>query len=688
MAVIGKIREQSTLVLIIIGGAIIAFILTDLFSAKAGGGQGPINLAEINGESISPQEFDERVNQAYDNYTQRTQQELDERTKSSLRESVWNEIMADKLLGNEMEKLGVQVTTKELFDMVQGENPHPQVLQAFTDPNTGQFNRDQVVRFLQDLDANETQKTQWVEFERALKRNRRMEKYNNLIKEGLYTPSALATMQAKENSGAIAMKYIYKPYTSIVDSTISLSESDIEAYYNEHKEEYEQKASRKIAYAYLPVVPSDKDQADAKLWVENTAEKFKEAKNDSTFVNANSDARFDPTYYSQKYGPAGVDTLLWNQEVGYVAEPKLVGDVWSIYKVKSTKVAPDSVRARHILISTQTRPEETAKQTADSVLNLLQGGATIESLISLSEDPVSAENGGDLNWFAEGGMIKPISDTAFAANVGEFKITQSQFGYHIIEVTDKTDDVKKIQIATITRAIEPSRETFEELFNKANSFSINVKDMESFKAEITAQNLQQRSAVLASEDNTIQGLTSSRDLTRWVKEANEGDVSEAKDVGDAFAVAIVESVDEEGISPLDKVRNRIEYLARVDKKAEVLKKEMEGGASIGELAGNTGLSVENANLTFASPAIPAVGLEPTVVGVASSLAEGEMSEPIQGANGVFVIQIDKKTDPNQVDIAQVRTSYANGVNARVDNGAVLTAIKEKSNLTDNRSKFY
>jgi peptidyl-prolyl cis-trans isomerase D len=688
MAIIGKIRERSFLVLIIIGIAILAFVLTDLFSAKSNGQQAPPSIAEINGQQISPQEFEYKVQKGYENYQKQTKQELDERTKSSIRESVWAEMSSDILVGEQLEELGINVTSKELMDLVSGDNPHPQVRQAFTDPNTGQFNPNAVIQFLQNLDNDEATKVQWVDFEQALKRNHRMDKYNTLVKKGIYTPSALANVKYNENNGALAFKYVYKPYTAIEDSAADLTESEISSFYKKTKSEYEQKASRKIAYAYFPIVPSSDDQAEAKQWADRMYGDFKTNSNDSTFVNANSDAGFIPVYYSELNAPVGVDTTLWDQDSAYVAGAKLIGSTWSISKVKAIKIAPDSVKARHILISSQIRTRELAEKTADSVMMALQGGVAFDSLVVLSDDDVSAEKGGDLDWFAEGMMVKPFNDAAFTAEIGEYKKAESQFGFHIIEVTEKLEDVKKIQIATITREVLPSKATYADLFNQANSFSINVADMESFAAELTKNNLQQRSAILNESDNLVQGLDASRDLARWTQNAKEGDVSEAKDVDGAFVVAIVENVDAEGLSTLDKVRNRVEFLARQEKKADMLSKELVDASEISELATKTGLTVENVNVTFASPSIAGIGLEPKVVGAAWSLTPGQLSQPIAGNNGVFVVSVDKKVDAGEPNLSEIRLSESRGIAAKVDNGAVYNALKEKADLIDNRTKFY
>ena len=688
MAIIGKIREQSFLVLIIIGIALLAFMLTEYFSANSNGQQAPISIAEINGQQISPQEFEYKVQKGYENYQKQTQQELDDRTKSTIRESIWAEMSSDILVGEQLEELGIRVTTKELMDLVSGDNPHPQVRQSFTDPSTGQFNGDAVIQFLQNLDNDETTKAQWVDFERALKRNHRMDKYNTLIKKGIYTPSAFAKAKNKESNGAMAFKYIYKPYTSIDDASVEVSESEVSAFYNKTKSDYEQKANRKIAYAYFPIVPSVEDQAETKQWVDKIYSEFQSNANDSTFVNANSDQNFNPIFYSKANAPLGLDTALWDKDSAFVAVPQLVGNTWSISKVKATKTAPDSVRASHILIGTQNRTKEIAEKTADSIMTAIQNGASYESLLSLSDDKQSAEKGGDLDWFAEGFMLPGINDAAFSAEIDEVMKVESQIGFHIMKVTEKLPAVKKIQIATITREIKPSKGTYADLFNQANSFSINVTDMESFREELTKNNLQQRSAVLSEKDNLVEGLGSSRDLARWTQASAEGDVSEAKDVEGAFVVAIVENVDEEGSAPLDKVRNRVEFLARQEKKAEILKKELADASDIGTLAGKTGLSVENANVTFASPAIASIGLEPKVVGAAWALTPGQLSQPIAGNSGVFVVSVDKNVDAGEANVIQIRQNEFRAISSRIDNGSVYNALKEKSNLVDNRSKFY
>jgi|SRR5690554_4653577 len=694
MAITGKIRERSTLVLIIIGGAIMAFVLTDLFSAQGGGQQGPMNIAEINGTKVSPTEFDFRLQQAYENYqaNMETEAALDEETKSQIREQVWNNLLSEILLDSQMDNLGINVTSKELFDMVQGDNPHPQIVQAFRNPETGQFDKAAVVQFLQNLNDNPEMKQRWIGFEQALKKEQRSEKFANLIVKGMYVPTELAKMDATEKDQKVSFKYVRKPYSLISDTSIEVSKKEIQSYYDAHKSDFIEKASRKLLYAYFPVAPSEQDIAITERNVNELYERFSKTENDSIFVILNSDRNFDPTFYSYEDAPEGIDSAFWLEDIGYMEGPINNNNRYTINKLSKRKMAPDSVKARHILINIEDRTIEKAEAIADSLLEMLNSGTKMEDIaLENSDDVASAREGGDVGWFTEGVMVKPFSDTAFAAEIGSFHKVLTQFGFHLIEVTDKTELKSKVQIASISINTEPGKETYAEVFNKANSFSIEANDLESFNELVRENNVQRRAVVLDEGASTISGLGASRDLVRWARDAREGDVSEAYDVDDAFVVAVMENVSKDGVAPLEKVKNRVEYLAKQEKKAEIYKQQFYDAAAtdIGSLAGALDLTVVTArDVTFANPAIPDAGIEPRVVGKAISLEQGQMSLPIKGETGVFVVQIDSKSQVESPDLMVIRNENANRVAARFSQGELLKALEKRADVTDNRSRFY
>ena len=670
-----------------------AFVLSDLFSSGGSVFNQTREVAEINGEKISFQEFEMRVQTAFENYQRNTQsnQALTEDLKSDIREQVWDQMLHEKIMGKQMEELGLTVTTEELFDMVQGNNPHPEIRRAFTNPETGQFSSADVVRFIQSLGQQEPEvRQQWVAFEQSLKENRLREKYANLIKKGLYFTASEGKMSFEESNRRMNLQYVLSPYNSIEDSEVEVSESDLKNYYDEHKQNFKQEASRKITYAYYPVNPSETDREFAKKWVFDTYEKFQTTEDDSGFVNINSDFPMDYSYYSIQDFPEGYELSFDSAEVGTFAEPKLTGNTWRYQKLRDIKMAPDSIMARHILINAADRSLERANEIADSIVTLLEGGASFAELAQENSDDVaSGVNGGDLGWFTEGTMVQPFNDAAFEEDTSGFKVVESQFGIHIIDITDRTELKKKYQVAMVERLVSPSQETYADIFNKANSFSINAANSNSFTEALDSENVTRREAIIGETDFEIAGLENSRELVRWVNDAEEGAVSPAFDVQDAFVVAYVEEVNEKGIAPLASIKDVIRAEVMKEKKAEVLKERMSGFDNLNALASKLNLQVKTANgVNMNNPMIEGAGYEAKVIGTVSTLQQGQMSIPLAGNAGVYVVQVTGIDAPQEPNIESGRRILAQGYSMRIDNNAVFEALKENAEIEDNRAKFY
>lgn len=693
MAIIGKIRERSTLVLIIIGGAIMAFVLSDLFSSRGSVFTQTRDVAEVNGEKISFQEFEMQVQEAFENYQMNTQadQPLSEEMKSNIREQVWTEMLREKIMGGQMAELGITVTVEELFDMVQGNDPHPEIRRAFTDPETGQYNSANVVRFLQGLPQQEPEvRQQWIAFERSLKKNRLQEKYANLVKKGLYFTSAEGQMSFTEANRRMNWQYVMSPYSAVADNEVQVTDEDIKKYYNEHKNNYEQDASRKIVYAYFPVNPSETDREFAEKWVQDTYNKFQTTADDSTFVSINSDLQMDYNFYSIEEFPEGFDRSFDSLEVGSFIAPAQSGNTWRYQKLRAVKMAPDSVKARHILVNVEDRSKERAKEIADSLVTLLDKGANFAEMAQENSDDVaSGKDGGELGWFTEGMMVKPFNDAAFEKDTSGFKLVESQFGYHIIDVVDVTALKKKYQVAMVERLVSPSQETYADAFNKANSFSINASGSNSFEAVLDSGNITKREAVIGANDVKIAGLENSRELVRWIADANEDDVSPAFDVQDAFVVVYVKQVNKKGTAPLESLKDVLKAEVMKQKKAEVLKKRMAGFDNLNTLASEQNLQVQTAdNVSLNNPMIEGAGYEAGVVGTVSTLEQGQVSVPLVGNAGVFVVQVTSVDEPQDPNIESGKRMLAQGYSMRIDNNAVFEALKDNAEISDNRSKFY
>jgi peptidyl-prolyl cis-trans isomerase D len=691
MAVIGKIREKSSLLLIVIGVAMLAFILSDLMSSGNSMFGGDQNVGEIAGQEISGVEFENRVNEALREYEINNQTTASSVVKEQIREQVWNELITELILDKELEKLGVTVSPDELFDMVQGPDPHPQVKQAFSNPQTGEFNPAQVINFLKQKDNDPTTQAQWLLFEKAIEKERKINKYNTLISKGLYATTSMAKKNFIEQNRKMNLDFVAKRYIKVHDSTITVTEEEMQAYYEAHKYEYEQEEGREIEYVRFDVIPTKEDTLEAKKWIEDIADDFKKSEDDSLFVSLNSDEPFDPTFKARKDLPLALDTTLFDAEIGTMVGPVLVGNKFFLAKLTKTKMIPDSVKARHILIKTPNpnQLDSTGYFKLDSIRNLVKKGADFAKIAKeVSEDVGSAIEGGDLGWFTEGVMVPPFNNACFNGNVGDMPIVLSQFGWHLIKIEDQAAKSKRVQIARLARNIEPSSDTYDKVFAEATSFYANNNSPEAFE-KATEKEYTKRLAEIRPNDKGIAGLENPRELIVWAFNNEEGAISEPFQFDNVFVVAHVSKVKEEGYAPLEQVKIQVEIGAKKEKKAAMFIKEMEGETDLNKLAEKLKTTVETATgVTFAAYSIPNMGREPEVLGMVSTLKEGQVSIPIKGNTGVYVVKMNKIFEaPDVKDYSANKTSLESAVSARVSMD-VFEALKKRFGVKDERYKFY
>jgi peptidyl-prolyl cis-trans isomerase D len=690
MAIIGKIRERSTLVLILIGGAIIAFVMTDLIGSGASFTQ-IRNVAEVDGIGIAAQDFQNQVQIATENFkANQPDQPVTDETRDAIRQQVYDQMLNQLVLDREFEELGLEVTTKELFDMVQGNNPHPQVRQAFTNPETGQFNPTDVVRFIQTLDQNPEGKSQWVNFEQALKSDREIQKYNTLVSKGLYATNFAAQQKNLATNRSLTVKYVLKRYNDISDTAISVTDGELKDYYNAHQDDYIQEASKKIEYVPFNIAPSEADIALVRKWANEMYQELKSTKNDSLFLVNNSDQGFDPKYYSKKTIPAGYDTTLFTQDIGFVTMPFEISTETRIQKLLDKKIGPDSVKAQHILVALQERSLEEANLIADSLLAEINAGQPFDSIAkNNSDDVASGQQGGDLGWFVEGTMVKPFNDAAFTSQIGEIKKIETQFGVHLIKVTEKTDDVLKIQVGALARTPEPGKETFASAFQDANGFSINASSSD-WDNLINEKNLIRRAAIVNEDDRQVRGVEGSRSIVTWLADAEEGDISEPFDIKDAYVVAKLVEVNEDGVAPFEKVRARVEYEVKREKKAQQFIEQLNGSQNLADAASKIGGQVQDAsNVSFDNPSLAGAGNEPEVVAKITTLSQGQMTAtPIKGKNGVFMVQVTGVNEPGDATLGGMKSNIQTAYQSRVNNRQAINALKERASIVDNRSKFF
>ena len=707
MATLQTIRTKAGLLIaIIIGLSLAAFILGDLLqSGSSILNRNQLEIGEVNGESIQYPDFQKQVEELGEIYKQNTQQtQLDENSWVQVREQTWQNTVQRIVMSEVYDDLGIDVSSEELYDMIQGANLHPIIQQLFRNPNTGQVDRGAVVNFLKQLDAGVApeQKAYWLYLEDQIVTERAQSKYNNMVGKGLFVTSGEAETSMNLNSKQVNFDYIALNHSSVADSTVKITESDLKSYYNANKEEFKQEKIRELEYITFPVNPSTADYNDAQKWIEEIKDDFTNTTNNAQFVNTNSDVSFDDTWYKKESLPSNVGTWIFDEgaEQNNVFGPYFENDSYSLAKLDSVAMLPDSVQARHILLQPNSQEELVQMQLlADSLKTAIENGSNFAALaMQYSGDQGSANNGGDLGWFGRGQMVKPFEEAAFGIEKNEVTIVPSQFGIHIIQTTDRSKLSKQVRVATLVRIVEPSTRTYQDAYSKASKFASENTDAEKFDAAAAEEKLTKRAATVGENERQIAGLENARILIRSAYEASEGDILKTSqgspifELGDNFVIAVLTKATEEGTASFEEAKTRVELAVTKKKKEEYLinkaNQALEGKSDLQEVAGALNSQVKNAaNINFNSFSIPGLGIEPAIIGTVATLDVDNISKPIAGNNGVYIVKVTSVNQNPGVNLESEKARLAQSMSFRASSQA-YQAIRENAEIVDKRSKFY
>lgn len=699
MAVIGKIRNRAGLLVGVIFVSLLAFILGDLLTSNSSFITGNnTDVAVIGGKKIDVRDFEAKVEQAMANYKiSQNKETIDQATTDQIRDQTWGQLLNEQIVNKQIEKTGLVVSSDELYDMVQGKDPHAQIKQAFTDPKTQQFNPANVIQFLKNMDNDQTGKTraQWINFENAIKEERLSQKYYDLIKKGLYITNEEAKRDYANKNRTIQMRYVSLPYTSIVDSTVTLTEQDYKTAYNATLDKYKQtEESRKVEYITFDVVPSDEDRNAAQEDINKNLPLFQQSTEDSMFVAQNSDNPMDATFHKKGTLSPMIDSIMFNAEIGRTVGPYMENNAFNIAKLTAVKFIPDSVKASHILFKVEQGADTVpVKAKADSIYNLIKSGNKMSTYASLSEDPGSGAKGGDLGWFQSGAMVPEFNDFCFNNKKGSLGVVKTQFGYHVIEVMDQASSSKQVQVAVLARKIEASSKTFNTIFGKANEFAGKNTTGEAFEKAVKEQGLNMRNIDrLTENEKNVPGLENARELVRWAFKAKKNEVSKPFELADKFVVARVANIKPKGTLPLEDVKDLVKVDAIKDKKAAMLIEKINATGSLNSLdalAQKLSVQPQTADaVNFSSPYLPNLGQESALVGTICALKKGEISKPIKGEQGVYVAQAMEIKEPTPAtNLTENKKQIETQLQSRSQYES-FNALKEKAKVEDNRGKFY
>ena len=696
MAIISTLRDKmGKFLVVVVGFSIAAFVLGDILGPNSSiGNQNQNIIGEINGEEIDLVRFNSIFEQLSYNFSLNNGRSPNTQEIVGIRDQAWEKLINDISYVYQYNELGIVVTDKESVDMVQGDNIHPMILEAFTDPSTGVFNIDNVIGYLQNLSNQPVNQQQaWFSFESNLKPMRLRTKYDNLLSLTTNVNSLQSKSAYFNSSNTRDLSYYFVPYYMMPDSLFTVSKSEMNNYLRKNSNDYKQEDSRALNFVYFPLESSGEDSAFYISEIDKITNSLKSGEiNDSTFALLNSD-RFNPyVRFNVDQLPAELD----NKEIGYVSDIVYKDGGVLVYKLSDiTDDEKFKARAKHILLRFNDQNKSEVRSEANRILSLLRNGSDFDETARTYSEDGSASVGGDLGWFTEEVMTKPFEDAVFSRSRKGLipRIIESDFGFHIINVTQPKTK-KTYVVTTIFKQLVPSDNTRNNIYRSAEMFKIDASQSSNNFEEIASEKgyTLQTVSELDKNSTVIDNLQEARNVVIWAYDDSRDtdDISEVIELNNGYVVAHLDDIKDEGTKKLDDVENSVKKKLLDDKKFEYVNDLLKEYSSLDDLKSiyDKGKIYNMSNIDFNTNSIQNVGFSPEAIGVAFSLEEGEMTRPIKIDDGIIVLSL------NSISQADSLNSYSDyGIsllqaNKFTSSLKVDNAVKEFSNIEDLRYKFF
>lgn len=705
MATLEKIRSKAALLVIVVGVALFAFIIGDfLQSGSTFFQQSKEKVVVVDGNSINIQDYQQRV-ELY-----RGDRSLSEEQQHQIRESVFNEMVNSILLKNVSDNVGLAVGKDEKVDIIMGDNISPMIQQMpdFQNPQTGRFDKSQLIQFLQMIETDDlsvfpgemqqqvlSARSFWSNIEKATVEQQLSQKLAVLVSSAVVANSLDAQANYQGTSVNVDIDYVSQSLSSISDSEITITDAEISQLYNKRKELYKQDESKVIDYIALNIIPSQEDYNKVAKRMDVAREELSTAQNIAEIVNDNSDQPFVNAYASVNELNPQLISFAENANINDIEGPILRGDTYKLYKLIDTKQSPDSIFVYQIALPTFT-DEASATQLTDSLIGVIKGG---KSFADMATELTGGRGNGELGWqteltlFSNGADLTFVRE-AFDAKVNEPFVIKSSLGSNFVLITEKTQPVKKYNIAEVSVKVTPSTETYNKLYNDLNQYISQNNNSEAFRNSASeAGYVIQTDVPVFPNQASIAPIQNSRQVIRWAFESKKGKMSDIFECDDYFVVASVVGSAKEGYHPLDEqLTNVLRRELMNKKKGEKIVADLKSKniSSLEQYAQTMDTEVKEAKfITFNSSNITGIGMEPIVNAMALNTEVGKVSEPFAGNNAVFVISVKDKNE-NQAYNEQTVKSQVQMQNFYTVANAIQSGIllQENAKIEDNRLRFY
>lgn len=700
MAVLEKIRSKGVLLLIVIGVAMLIFIVSDFINSGSSFFQeSGANVAKINGDKVKVQAYQETIEQYNDVVKMEYGNNVTDDMQEQIKQMVWEQTITEKLIDDECATLGMMVTKDELQDMLVGAHISPLIRgsRLFVDEN-GQFNPNIVKQIIATLDNEDAAqnyspedlkrlKNVWRYWEHATKANRLQEKYTGLLTKSMVVNPLEAEYSYNNSKTSADLLCTSKSYFAIPDSTIEVLNSETTDLYNKKKEQFKrERREADIAYIAFEVVPSQEDYSEAAALLSDVRKDLQSGEDIAAVVNSNSDVPYIEGSMFESQIPEELRGFAFSGSDS-IYGPVLFGNTFKMAKVVERGiVAVDSVKLSVIVLKEQTEEATTAK--ADSIEALLAQGGDFAQLAYDNSLAQNAKKGGEIGWVTDMELDRKMSEKVFATGLGHtFRKDENGVAqiYHIDQVGKP---VSKVRLAIVEHEVTASTKTHTDIYNRLKQYVVKNNSLDKFKAEASKENMPLQEARNIDINATqINNVAKVREAVRWAFENKEGQVSDVIEA-DKYVIAVsIEKLYDEGYRSIDEVRDVLNAEIRRGKKGDKLVAEMQGkSAAQLEAAGYHTDTIKSVN--FASNFAGALGNEPQLVAHINFVETGRTSEPIKGTNSAYIFTVLDKHDTERPYDEKEETVMLSAREAYSMNYFCIEALKRAAKIEDFRYKYY
>ncbi|MDR1372343.1 MAG: SurA N-terminal domain-containing protein [Dysgonamonadaceae bacterium] len=705
MAALEKIRNKAGLLVGVVGVALVAFVVGDgLRSGSTYFNQSKNKVLTVDGQSVDIRDFQQRIEAVSSQY--RAGGSLTEEQSAQIRESIFEEMVAKILLDNEADKVGFTVGEDEIRDLLIGDNIAPQIQQYFANPQTGRFDRTQYLTYVQQIESTNISdlpseqrenfvrlQQQWEDMKENVILQKKLSKFAALLSASL-APNALDAKAAyDESSENVDFNYVLQPFSTIPDSTVEVSNAEIEQLYRERLKSFKQERAQIVNYIAVPVNPSDSDFKTVEDLILKGKAEFTEEGNVAEIISEYSDEKqFVDAFVSFNELDENQRVFVQNATIGSIEGPVLNNKTYSVYKLLATKTAPDSIKVN--MLNLPNGEAARTEKLTDSLLNVLKSTPFAE----VSKNSSNGQSDGNIGWQTEVSLAKGLdakfAESLFDAELNKVFVLRSSYGSHIVQITEKTKPVQKYKIASIVVTVTPSQETNNKIYNNLSRYLISNRNLETFKSAAADAGYYVRTNVQFTPNQPlIAPINNSRQVIKWAYEHKKGDISEIFECEENYVIAAVEGSQKEGFAPVSEVSEALKREIINRKKGELLVDKFKAlnAASLDAYAAGLNVKVDTVKLlSFADSRIVGIGVEPTVSARASLAEVNQITEPFAGRNGVYVLQVTGKTpsaqtynEETQKQQLVMRNRYR--LMSLLQNNKLL---KDHAKIEDNRIRFY